>query len=330
MTPTRSQALTVLLEKHAHVFAERFALEQANPQKGQQVYLNTLAIYAVHSYLKWLGIRTNLEQADSWHSGLRAMFNIADLVLPGVGKLECCPVMTEDETVTIPTAITADRIGYVAVEFGQDLNQVQLLGFFPVSKDAQFSQSIPRQVLRPLDELIETIAWHERWVDLWNKLKGWELPQALILIQGNHSSLLASMEPMPTRTKVTRSAEFERTITRGKLIALDSKVSSTELASPESASSLDSQQKLLLMVSVIDCSPEEVDISLRVHSYGEIQHLPSGLQIVVVDESGTPQMKAEVKEADDWIQLEFSCKSKEKFNLQVCLENQTITEEFEV
>ena len=62
MNLTQSQALTVLLEKYAHTFADRFALQQRTAVKGQKVYLNTLAVYAVHSYLKWMEIRTDLNR----------------------------------------------------------------------------------------------------------------------------------------------------------------------------------------------------------------------------------------------------------------------------
>ena len=57
MTLTLSEPLTVAIAKDSHRYAEIFAAEQATPQKGKRVYLNTLAVCAVATYLKWLSIK---------------------------------------------------------------------------------------------------------------------------------------------------------------------------------------------------------------------------------------------------------------------------------
>ncbi len=46
--------------------------------KSKKVYLNTIAVYAVHSYLPWLNIKTTLT-GDNWHKSLRAIFDATDL-----------------------------------------------------------------------------------------------------------------------------------------------------------------------------------------------------------------------------------------------------------
>ena len=60
MSTKESQYLTVPLGSAAHHWAEQFAAEQATPQKGKQVYLNTLAVLSVQNYLKWQQIETAL------------------------------------------------------------------------------------------------------------------------------------------------------------------------------------------------------------------------------------------------------------------------------
>ncbi|MGL5083118.1 MAG: DUF1822 family protein [Microcoleaceae cyanobacterium] len=332
MNSTQSEALTVLLEKHAHTFAKRFASEQANPQKGKQVYLNTLAVYAVHSYLKWLDIKTNLDRGESWNAGLRATFNVADLVLPGVGKLECCPVLSGDEILMIADEVLDDRIGYVVVQFDDDLNQAQLLGFVPNRKLSQPPKPIPLNHLQSLDELIDTIAWHERWAKLWGTLEKWQ-PAELLYAQSMGARFANKLASSPTRATGIRSALSERSITRGKLVTLRSE-SASEISSsldfPTFDSTLNEDQNLLLTLSVSDRSLEEIDISLRIYPYGEVEHLPTGLQIAVIDETGTPQMNAQARDADDWIQLEFSCQPDETFSVQIDLGNQTLIEQFTV
>ena len=129
MNSTKTAGLTVPLGSLAHALARPFAAEQITPQKGKKTYLNTLAIYAVHTYLKWLQIETEISQGDSWHPLKRALFDVADLVIPGVGKLECRPVLPGETAFSLPPEVTEDRIGYVAVQFNERLNEVQLLGF---------------------------------------------------------------------------------------------------------------------------------------------------------------------------------------------------------
>ncbi|NJK37668.1 MAG: DUF1822 family protein [Oscillatoriales cyanobacterium RM2_1_1] len=324
MSSTQSPALVVLLDQHAHTFAKRFAAEQVNPQKGKQVYLNTLAVYTVHSYLKWLEIKTNLDQADSWNSGLRAAFNVADLVLPEIGKLECCPVLSGNEILVIDE-LGEDRIGYVAVQFSEDLNQAELLGFVPARKLSQTARSMPLGNLSSLEELIDTIDWHKRWARLWHILKDWQPPESL-------QSLGNQLNPgpfSPVRTALTRDATAERSITRGKLVTLASASRITDETSTDTL--VRNDQNLILTLSVIDRAFEEIDIRLRVcRPDGNIEHLPSGLQIAIIDETGTSQMTATSREADSWMQLEFSCKPQEKFSVQMNLGDQTITEQFEV
>ena len=114
MNDIEEQQVPVPLNLEAHRLALEFAKEQRNPQKGKKVYLNTLAVYAVHSFLKWLQIDSDLTQGESWNPGLRALYDVADLVLPGIGKLECRRILPEENDCVLPLEVTDERIGYVA------------------------------------------------------------------------------------------------------------------------------------------------------------------------------------------------------------------------
>ncbi|NEQ85170.1 MAG: DUF1822 family protein, partial [Moorea sp. SIO2I5] len=102
MTIQDMQNLEITLGIKAHRFASKFAAEQATTTKSKQVYLNTLAVYAVHRYLKYLGIDTDLNESDCWNPILRHQWNVADLVVPGIGTLECRPVLPGETTVSLP------------------------------------------------------------------------------------------------------------------------------------------------------------------------------------------------------------------------------------
>lgn len=152
---TELPPLIVSLNREAHEKALEFAANQSTPELGKRVYLNTLAVYAVHSFLKWMEIETDLSASDSWNPFLGRILDTADLVLPGLGRLECCPVLPEDSTCTLPWLQTEDLIGYVAVQFSYALDSVKLLGFAPAVDVSEQQEQLPLTNLRPLEALEE-------------------------------------------------------------------------------------------------------------------------------------------------------------------------------
>ena len=149
--------LTVPIELKAHEMARQLAAVQSTVQKGKRVYLNALAVYAVHSYLKWLQIETDLEGSDSFNPAKTALANVADLVIPGIGSLECRPVLPGETTILLPEEVIENRIGYVGVQFSDRLDSVQLLGFVPSLDSSNPPQQIAVAKLMPIDTLIEQI-----------------------------------------------------------------------------------------------------------------------------------------------------------------------------
>jgi hypothetical protein len=321
MTSTQPLRLSVPLGKDAHRWAEQFAAQQATPQKGKQVYLNTLAVYAVHSYLKWLPVETALTQGDSWQPGLRAIFDVADLVLPNVGKLECRPVLPGEVAFRLPREVTQDRIGYVAVQFSQQLDAVQLLGFAPASTSTEPPETIQVAELQSLDALIDSIYRRSRQVqtpavqpetllvNLRQWLEGifnedWQ-PAGLVL-----ASNLRSTTRLDVGTR-TSSVSRAKVIDLGRQLAPETVV-------------------LVVQVQLTPTATAAVDIRLRLYPGSDAIHLPANLQLIVLDESGTACMEAMARSTDDWMQLEFSCQHEEKFSVSVKLGEISITEEFVV
>jgi len=149
--------LTVPIELKAHEMARQLAAVQRTVQKGKRAYLNALAVYAVHSYLKWLQIETDLEGSDSFNQVKTALANVADLVITGIGSLECRPVLPGETTILLPEEVIENRIGYVGVQFSDRLDSVQLLGFAPSLDSSNPPQQIAVAELMPIDTLIEQI-----------------------------------------------------------------------------------------------------------------------------------------------------------------------------
>lgn len=150
--------LTVPLELKAHERARQLAATQSTVQKGKRVYLNALAVYAVHSYLKWLQIETDFNSSDSFNPAKTALANVADLVITGIGSLECRPVLPGETTIFMPDEVIENRIGYVGVQFSDRLDSVQLLGFAPSLDSSNPPQQLAVAELMPIDTLIEQIA----------------------------------------------------------------------------------------------------------------------------------------------------------------------------
>ena len=149
--------LTVPIELKAHEMARHLAAAQSTVQKGKRVYLNALAVYAVHSYLKWLQIETDFNSSDSFNPAKTALANIADLLIPGIGSLECRPVLPGETAIFLPDEVIENRIGYVGVQFSDRLDSVQLLGFVPSLDSSNPPQQIAVAELMPIDTLIEQI-----------------------------------------------------------------------------------------------------------------------------------------------------------------------------
>ncbi|MFN6497532.1 MAG: DUF1822 family protein [Nostoc sp. DedQUE01] len=301
MTNTQSHVLSVPLPQNAHRWAEEFAAQQDNPQKGKQVYLNTLAVYAVHSYLKWLNIETALNQSDSWHRGLRAIFDVADLVLPGVGKLECRPMLPGEVAIVLPASMTQDRIGYVAVQFSHQLDYVELLGFIPAVAMTESPQILEIEQLQSFDALFEIIHRPTLLVNLRQWVTGifqpdWQSPELVFASNFRSSSTITR----PSTNSISRAKVF------------------------------DLGRQVLLLVQLTPTKSEVFDIRLRVYPGDDAIHLPANLQLIVLDAAENTSMEAQARNADDWMQLEFSCEHEEKFSVKIVLGETSLIEKFVV
>ena len=147
--PLEPLTFTVLLSLSAHLKAKEFSYHQSNLQKAQQVYHNTLAVYAVNYYLHCLEFETNLEASDSYNPIMRTLMDVADLEVKNYGKLECRPVLVDSQVCHFPVEVWSERIGYVAVQLNESLSRATLLGFFKRAR----TEELPLSKLQPLEDL---------------------------------------------------------------------------------------------------------------------------------------------------------------------------------
>jgi hypothetical protein len=311
--------LTIPVSAKAHEVARKFAAEQIDAHKGKRVYLNTLAVWAVHRYLKWLYIESDLKLSNSWNPVLRALFDVADLVLPSLGRLECRPVLPGEKTIALPLQSSPDRIGYVPVQFGKQMNEVELLGFASVADVSEQQEVLTLGTLRSLDTLLERLSDLEAAartpkttapVNLSHWLKrnfeeGW---QAVEEFFGERSPGLAF-----------RRAAVQR-------------VKRIELEQDDGAEPFPQEQSIALAL-VVTISPESDDqfgIHLQVYSTGEPAELPSHLQLKVLTATGEVFREVSAGVADTFLQYEFTAQLAETFQVKLSWQDIHVTESFVV
>ena len=318
--------ITVPLGKKAHFYSGQFAASATSPDTGKRVYLNTLAVYAVHCYLAWLRVETSLEQSDSWSVGLQNLSDVADLFLPGIGYLECRPVFPEETVFTIPPQATEGRIGYVAVWLHESLERAELLGFYNAIAPANRPQQILLSQLQPLDVLLEYLStetqmnasnrtvtnlscWRENTFE-----KGWLTLETLFDEQTANIAL--SVRNKHQLGEID-SAHSTNAVKRGKIIDLKVQLQDKRVA---------------LIVTCQPANKNEMEIRLQVCPTDSFVYLPQSLQLAVLDNTGAtiPELEAQARSADNCIQLEFTGNVGEQFSVKIALEDVNIIEDFQI
>ncbi|MCT7952934.1 DUF1822 family protein [Ancylothrix sp. C2] len=299
----------------AHTKAEKLRRQQSNAVKAKQVYLNTLAVSAVQSYLEWRGFDTDWENSDSYHPMMVNLMNVADLILTNIGKVECYFVEKGVETVTLPNREASpeamdfweDRIAFIFVEFSESLREAMLLGFAEkVSKVEEISLS----ELRSLDELVGYLSQFEevpvkpqivqlsRWLnDVIDA--GWESLETLF----NYSQ---------NQTAFNFRWQGNSSIERGKVLRLEQ-----------------AGQQVVLLVRLTPSKEAEIDISVEVKPAVNSINLLPNMQLLILDETGEAVMQAEAENSES-LEFQFSGFPGEKFSVQIKLGELRLTEMFAI
>jgi hypothetical protein len=282
----------------AHSRAEQFRQYQSNPGKAKQVYLNTLAVYAVNVYLQCQGFETDLEKSGSCNPMMQMLLDTADLVVKNRGKLECRAVLPNVEVVRVPAEVWAERIGYVAVQLDESLREATLLGFvekvtrleLPLSQ-LRSLQALPGY-LNQISPLVNLSQWFENIFE-----SGWQALEALVHIE-------------PTE-ELAFSFRGAAQVKRSKLI---------ELGTPG--------QSVAMIVALTEESEQEIDISVEVRPPQGQTYLPSNLRLIVLDEDGEAVIDTHARSDSKTIQLEFGGEPGDCFGVKVTLGDVSVTENF--
>ena len=296
--------------------AQRFANEQPTPEKAEQVRLNTLAVCAVNDYLQMMGIPTNLKASDSWNPVLRLCADVADIEVAGVGRLECRPYRTSQPTCYVPPEVWLDRLGYVVVEIDEHSLEARVLGF----TQNVTREELPISQLQPIEDLIDHInpvKPEKKKVNLTQWLvnifdQGWETFESLLTpVQPD----LAFRFRRVSESVIDQPELSHQGVTRAKLIDLGMQLAGYPIA---------------LVVKLNPASDCKTNILLQVRPGGNRNFLPPHLKLTVLDENGAVFLEAQARNADNYIQLQFSGISGEQFSVRVALGEVSVVEDFAI
>lgn len=322
MNQLNPERITILLGNEAHNIATQFAREHINPQKGKRTYLNTLAVYAVNTYLQWFKIKTDLNASDSWNLAFNCLFDNADLVLTNTGKLECRPVLPEELTIYLPPEATIDRIGYVGVQFFENLNQVQLIGFIKAT-DLNSTEEISVEDFQPIDTLLDylssattqetvtLVSANKTYLKQWfsNDFNDeWQIPSSLPINLATVSNV-RNVEQVIENSWQTPTYS----VTRAKLINLGIQIHKYPLG---------------LIVKITSVEREKIGVIVKVVPSRGQHDLPEGVKLIVFDNTGNSSETISREEGDAYIQLKFSGELGEKFNVTISFKKASFTEHF--
>ncbi|MEG4343118.1 DUF1822 family protein [Microcoleus sp. A003_D6] len=292
---------TVPLSFEAHDIAQQCA-EKSSPTKFKQVYLNTLAVYAVDSYLHCMGFETNLEKSESRDSLMLKFVDVADLDVVGVGKIECRPVLPDADACQIPYDAWGDRIGYVAVQLDQSLKQATLLGF-----TRTVAQEVPLADMNSLEDLlvymnriqqlkpVNLMNWFDEVFDA-----GWQVIDELLNPKQIQFRSFRSDKALP--------------IDRGQKIDLGMQLAEHSVA---------------LLVTIPPEPDSELDIVVELYPMGNQTYLPPGLKLMLTDElSAEVILQTESRDSDNFLRFEFTPDLRELFSITVALGEVNVKQSF--
>jgi hypothetical protein len=305
-------ALPLPITSVAQTAAQTFSSKQLSPTKQEQVRLNTLAVYVVNDYLQLMGIATNLASSEVRNPIVQLGANVADLEVVGLGRLECRSVQRQEQLCYMPPETWHDRIGYVIVQIDELARQAMMLGFSPTANIEFF----PLTRLRPPEALVEhlyeltqlpkerspTLVHLSQWFQ--NTFEaGWQAIEAVL----NPAELGFAYRSYRWAGDSHDSID----ISRAKLIDLGLQLLNQPLA----------------LTVELDQRPEELDIRLRLYTTTG-QFLPPDVRLIVLDETGAIFLEATARNADNYLQLQFSGISGEHFSVQISLGEAQVIEEF--
>jgi hypothetical protein len=286
--------------------AQRFASEQITLYKARQTFLNTLSVWVVHDYLALMGIKTDLKQGDSWNPFMRHCGDVADLVIPGMGCLECRPLLKSAVKCSIPPEAWQERVAYIFVEIDPSYAKAALVGFL-----GQAQMEISIHTLQPMDDFLAYLHQAKQYPSI--------LMQKYVLLRDwlvgrytedwlDMSELLAQIKPITFRWQsqtfisALESQLSIEGVSRGKFYALGS-------------------QLIPLAIQIEKRLPNRFDVTARIFPSRGSCLIPEGLGLAILEVGGKIVLQTQARSHDGILQLRFSGSIGELFQVRLSLDD---------
>jgi Protein of unknown function (DUF1822) len=291
--------------------AKKLSQQQVTPEKSQQVYLNSLAVWFVKYYLDCIGVETDIKESDSMNPAQIMLTDVADLVVKNLGKLECRPVLENAQLMYIPPEAQSERIGYLAVQINALLGKAKIIGFLKeVSID-----NLPINQLQPLDYLeFEHMNYQ--------KLQETTLPKNTVVSLRKWLDKIYDFGWQPVDTFLFnepawqfRSFEQPNMIERAKLINIG----------------LETHHESVVIVVKIkqdELNVEKMHVYLELHPSEDQEYLPPSLHVMILNEEGASVIEAQTKNENKKIEMQLSGAVGDNFSVKIALENFSVIENF--
>ena len=301
-------ALTIPIAPAARRSAQMLSQQQTDPKIAKQVYLNALAVHCVDFYFQCLEIETDLAASGIWNPAVQKFMDVADLDVKDIGKLECRWLGPGQDFISIPAEVRSDRIGYIAVEMTESLQEVKLLGFVPSTQQEKVALSELKsldQLLEYLDELkpVNLSRWLQNIFD-----SGWHTVETLFESKPELQFAFRSPQVLESSASVSGN----RPVRRGKLLSLER-----------------GKEQVALFVELMTTDEPDIDISVEVYPTNGQANLPKDLQLMVLNDEGETLMQARANKTGNLL-FELSGEPGEHFTVKVALGDVTVTENFSI
>ena len=331
----------VLLDSFAQEKAEKFRRLQPNSKKAEQVYLNTLTVYAVDFYLNNFGFEPDLANSDSWNPAMQTLVGTADLEVRNIGRIECIPTLEAAQMAHIPPAALDDRVAYVFVQFNEALTEATVLGFLETVEAEELL--LDDLELRSLDEFPEYLQLLYSYDSVDDRVTVSSTQSSKVSI--NHSETnwqnSAVSQPSPqTPVHLSRwlKGEFDALWQAVKDVVdqplhMEYKFQSTteQRIERNRTLELENQENIKLIVNLTPKSSERVDVVIEVVPGRREVALPTNLELSLLSEAGEELLTYQSGDGDCSLQLDqVEWTVGDRFSTRVRLHNFEFIEHFTV
>jgi hypothetical protein len=289
---------TVPLSGADFKLAQKFSCEQKDADKSKQVFLNTLAVLAVNFYCQCLKVETNLKEIIIGHYNRRILMDSADLKIDVLGKLECRPVLPNENICYVPSEVWSDRVGYVVVEIDEEAKKAILFGFVEQIE----TNELPLAQLPDIDNLVDLLLLAKNKQLLERTFaKNWNEDESAEILKDKQKKLVRRDSPaLPTIDKSITSPLY-----RAKYITLI-------------------RRTFILLVRITPTKEGKFQLLVEVESSKKI---PSDLNLKLLSLSDQT-LKANPTKGDHYISLKYTLQLGESFQIQVKRGEEIHTEQF--